>query len=178
MRAWDPRRIWTPAPRPDDDLPATRGECRTRAHRDQLAYGVLVFVSVAAAWLGYDAGEQSDAGLRRAARAQIEGACRERVEGRIGNAQGLDALRRAAVKDPDSARAVRFLRRTQPPIDRQLTRAAMPGDGDIVRKREEIHVGPGDVLTEEVVAPVRARGFAICHRAGERFEEHAQDASR
>lgn len=156
-----PRRLWTPRPREGDGLPLTRGQFRTWKRHALWGYVGLTAVSVLAAFLGFRAGERTDAGLRRAGLEATQRSCVERVEGRIVQAQGLDDLRRAALgRKASSAEALAFLRRTQPAIDQQMSRAA----------GRSVRLDPEEPLTEEIVAPTRAAGRVRCERqAREQF---------
>lgn len=93
--------------------------------RAVFAFAVLTLVATLAAWLAYDAGRDSDTGLRSNAQEFSLASCIGGGELRIVIARGFDELRTLAIPKGAPVERVRpFIERTQPAIDRLLTQAA------------------------------------------------------
>lgn len=138
--------------------------------RATIAFVGLAAAATLAGYLAYDAGEDSDRGIRQESARAITQSCRERLNLRITVAVAFDELRRAAVKPavsgPERRQYRDFLERTQRPIDALLSEAA---DRAVVTD-----AGP---IAEDDVKRVRTDGLALCAALAEGFRELSQRPS-
>jgi hypothetical protein len=167
-----------PAPRPDDDVPVNQGEWRYERRLTKISF-VVVFVALAVGSAGsHFQTQRSDNRIRAAGRNSILNSCRDRVEGRIITAQSNDDLRRGALGAPRSAQERRaqreFLKRTQPAINAQLTRAANP-EPEHTKSSGTVILSVDQRLSDmKVIAPIRELGYERCNEAAARFDKTAR----
>lgn len=132
----------------------TASSFREWRRRATIAFVFLTAVATGAAYIGYDASEDSDSGIRAEGEAAVARSCRDRLSLRITMAVALDDLRRAAVQPPETPaekKAFReFIDRTQSPIESLLGEAA---------GRSVVTTGPID---ERTIRRVRRDGLATC----------------
>jgi hypothetical protein len=135
----------------------TCDEFRSWKRRATAAFLLLVAVSVAAAYLGYHAGRQSDANIAQSGADAVFRSCVSRADIRITVADALDDLRSAAVRpDAPKAETDAFFERTQAPLNDLL---ALPAG-------RELHtVGR---LPQDFLDALRARSVRGCRVAAER----------
>jgi hypothetical protein len=153
-----------------DRMPVTRGEFRRRGRNDRLLFLALALISCIAAFMGYKAGQDSQNGLAHSGARAAFDTCVAGAELRTAVATGLDDLRSLAItrRVPQKVRD-RFVRQTQPAIDRLLTQAAYGTDRERRGRTFHAPVPPGSV-TPDVTAQVRSLSLARCTaRVGEAF---------
>lgn len=152
-------------------MPITHREFRRWRNIATAAFVALTLISCLAGYLGYNAGQDSQNGLKANATQATYDTCLSGGELRITIARGLDDLRSLALTaQVPSAVREEFIRRTQPAIDRLLTQAAYGTSVDEQNGRQYHAPQPPGAVTLTVIDQVRALSLARCKaRAADTF---------
>lgn len=140
----------------------TRDEFERRAAglrlRMMVALLLVALGATFAAYLGYRAGQDSQAGLLQQGRQATTRNCVSGGDARLATAKGFDDLRRLAIGltpgEKARGRDLRFLQATQPAIDRLLSQAA----------GKPYHVRSPGTVTRKVLDAVGALSVERCRR--------------